>query len=69
MAKPTPLAVREANAAHMLDMQRKDFRRLVSQGALPPPVQVAGEVELWIVDDLRAILTGSAARPEQDFEL
>ncbi|MDF1717843.1 MAG: hypothetical protein P1U75_14400 [Antarcticimicrobium sp.] len=69
MTKVTQIAVREANAARMLDIQRSDFRRLVSLGALPPPVTVAGDIELWLVDDLRAILTGSAARPSQDFEL
>ncbi|MCZ4351572.1 hypothetical protein O4H61_03500 [Roseovarius aestuarii] len=65
-----PLAVSEATAARMLDMAGTKFRELVKLGALPPPVKLAGGIERWRYDDLRAILDGSAARPaEQDFEL
>lgn len=63
----TLLAVRESKAAAMLDLPVSKFTRLVSEGALPPPVRIGGETR-WRVDDLRAILSGQAARPSDDFE-
>jgi len=69
MAAIQPAALREANAAAFLDMSVSRFRKLVSCGALPGPVKVAEGVERWRADDLRAILSGTAARPSEDFEL
>ena len=63
-----PLAVREATAARMLDMPAAEFRQLVAEGALPPPCRVGGH-ERWRVNDIEAILDGSAALPYEDFEL
>lgn len=65
----TPLAVREKTAARMLDMSQADFQRLVKDGALPGPTRI-GDVTLWRVADLEAILSGDAARPgDQEFEM
>ncbi|WP_323764574.1 helix-turn-helix domain-containing protein [Marinovum sp.] len=65
----TPLAVREKTAAQMLDLKPADFRRLVEEGALPGPARI-GDVILWRVADLEAILSGSAADPgNQEFEM
>ena len=63
MADVMPIAVRDATAARMLDLPLAEFLRLVSAGALPGPKHV-GDNELWLVDDLRAILSGDAARPD-----
>ncbi len=64
-----PIAVRESNAAAMVDMSVEKFRKLVQNGAFPGPVALLDGTERWLVDDLRAILTGKAAIPDQDFEL
>lgn len=69
MASIQPAALREANAAAFLDMSVTRFRKLVRCGALPGPVKLADDVERWRADDLRAILSGNAARPSEDFEL
>lgn len=69
MGKHEPAAFREANAAAYLDLSVSRFRKLVSSGALPRPVRLADGVERWRTDDLRAILSGEAARPAEDFEL
>ncbi len=42
MGKVSPLAVRAQTAAAMLDMPPADFKRLVDEGALPPPVHIGG---------------------------
>lgn len=62
------LAAAERTAARMLDLPVAAFRKLVSEGALPPPLRIGG-YERWRVDDLRAILDGSAALPDEDFEI
>ena len=69
MASIQPVALREANAAAFLDLPVTRFRKLVQCGALPGPVRLAEGVERWRADDLRAILSGKAARPSEDFEL
>lgn len=69
MALIEPAALREANAAAYLDLPVTRFRKLVSSGAFPGPVRLADNLERWRVDDLRAILTGEAARPTEEFEL
>ncbi|MBZ4022881.1 hypothetical protein CKO11_10455 [Rhodobacter sp. TJ_12] len=67
MSRRTPfLAVKEATAARMLDMRTNEFRRLVQLGALPQPIELAGQVLRWRVSDLEAILTGAV--PEEGFE-
>ncbi|AHD00454.1 hypothetical protein METH_06675 [Leisingera methylohalidivorans DSM 14336] len=52
-----------------MDLSVTKFRNLVRRGALPGPVRLADGVERWRADDLRAILSGTAARPSEDFEL
>jgi hypothetical protein len=52
----------------MLDMSLKEFWSLVACGALPGPT-IIGTYKLWIVSDLEAILSGVAARPEEEFTL
>lgn len=69
MNTPTPpLAVRDTTAAKMLDMPAAEFRRLVNDGALPPPCSVGGH-HRWRVADINAILNGNAALPNEDFDL
>lgn len=63
-----PLAVRDRTAARMLDLPTSEFRNLVAQGALPPPIQIA-QHRLWRVDQIEAIVNGDAALPNQDLEL
>lgn len=65
----TPAAMREANAAAYLDLPIAKFRTLVKLGALPRPVRIADGIERWRSDELRAILNGDAAMPDEDFEL
>lgn len=63
-----PIAVGEKTAAAMLDMTIRDFTELVSTGALPGPKDIGGH-KRWMVSELEAILTGSAARPREAFEI
>jgi hypothetical protein len=66
--KHEQIFARETTAAAMLDMPASEFRRLVDQGALPPPVTLAGH-KRWRVEDLHKIASGEAARPHDDFEV
>ena len=68
MSKLTPLFVRSSTAARMLDMPATEFRRLVGNGALPPPVRI-GDHERWHVAQLEAIVRGAAALPDEEFDL
>ena len=68
VSRHTPIFVRATTAAAMLDMSTAEFRRLVAAGALPPPVGIGGH-ERWHVAQIEAMLSGIAARPNQDFEL
>ena len=68
MAKIEPIAVTEKTAAAMLDMKVRDFCDLVAEGALPGPTYIGGH-QRWMVCDLKAILTGEAARPKEAFEI
>lgn len=54
----TPLVARDVTAAKLLDMKPEEFRRLVEEGALPPP----GPLGRWDVEELRRIARGDAAR-------
>ncbi len=67
--RPKPIAVREVTAAAMFDISASKFRGLVECGALPPPKEIGG-ITLWRVADLDAVLSGHAAKPneDQDFE-
>lgn len=58
----------EASAAKMMDMKPVEFRALVDNGALPPPVRI-GDFERWEVDALAQIQRGDPARPEEGFDL
>lgn len=61
----TALAVSDRKAAAMLDMTRTEFLDLVNKGALPRPRRI-GHHERWPVEELQAILSGTAARPEEE---
>jgi hypothetical protein len=67
-SSPT-IAAREPNAAASLDLPVTKFRQLVHLGALPKPVTLADGTELWLLEDLIAILKGKTALPDQEFEL
>ncbi|PRZ45000.1 hypothetical protein [Tritonibacter scottomollicae] len=68
MSRRTPLlAVKEATAARMLDMHTNEFRNLVQIGALPQPIDLAGQVMRLRVSDLEAILSGAV--PDEGFEI
>lgn len=64
MVHPRPVAVNEKNAAAMLDINRTEFRRLVSVGALPRPSLIGGRLERWAVSQLEGILTGATMSDE-----
>lgn len=68
MTAPRPLAVADRTAAKMLDMPLARFRQYVEQGALPKPCRIGGD-ERWRVADLDAILSGTAALPNEDFSM
>lgn len=61
------ILAKESTAAAMLDMPVTEFRRLVEVGALPKPTSLAGH-HRWLVEDLKRIVSGDAARPDEDFE-
>lgn len=58
MTRIAPLFVSDRSAAAMLDMKLDRFRALVAAGALPTPCRIAGDVERWDVDELRATIKG-----------
>ena len=64
-----PLAVNDTKAAAMLDMSATDFRRLVGQGALPPPKEIGGR-QRWSVAELMAGVSGEGRKAciNDDFE-
>ena len=66
MGRIDRIAVCESKAAKMMDMPVSDFRRLVSAGALPPPVKIL-DVTRWRVSDLESTLSGEAM--SEDFEI
>lgn len=68
MNKAFQIAVRDVTAARLLDLPTPEFLRLVAAGALPPPTKIGGH-DRWLVERLQAILTGDAAKPDQDFTL
>ncbi|PTW51115.1 hypothetical protein C8N38_103358 [Rhodovulum kholense] len=47
-------------------MRTNEFRNLVQIGALPQPIDLAGQVLRWRVSGLEAILTGTV--PDESFE-
>jgi hypothetical protein len=63
--KVEPLFATESTSAALLDMKPAEFRTLVAEGALPPPVRF----DRWCVDTLQTIMNGTAARPQEGFEL
>ena len=63
MPRPTPIAVKEADAAYMFGLKPAQFRGLVECGAMPSPVNVHGFLR-WRVADLEAVLNGEAASEE-----
>ncbi len=67
MTRELPLLAGRTRAARLLDLKPKKFEELVDSGALPRPRNVGGE-EKWVVDELRAIVTGSALDGTGDIE-
>lgn len=68
MTSARPILAKDTTAAKLLDMSTPRFRELVKMGSLPKPVELGGE-ERWIVDDIMAIVTGRAARPDKDEDI
>ncbi len=56
-AARTPLFCRDTNAARLLDMPVRDFRRLVECGSLPGPVRIA-DMERWDMEEVVEVLRG-----------
>ena len=67
MSRPAdiePLAVKIGSVARLIDSSHTTVRRLVKQGALPPPFRLTpGGEPLWWLPDVRARLEGAAGRP------
>ncbi|PIE10018.1 MAG: hypothetical protein CSA72_10410 [Rhodobacterales bacterium] len=68
MTAHRPICLKESGAAKMLDLPVSEFLRLVGVGALPPPVMV-GPHQRWRLSDLEAIVNGTAALPDDGFEI
>ena len=64
-----PLFAKERTAAKLLDMTPQEFRDLVQAGSLPAPMKIGKNHERWSIEDIKAIMNGTAARPQEDFEL
>lgn len=64
----TPLFANDKTTASLLDLKTTEFLKLVDEGALPPPIKI-GKYSRWEVDQIRAIITGNAARPKERFEI
>ncbi|MCT4372557.1 hypothetical protein CLG85_020485 [Yangia mangrovi] len=64
MTKYERLAIRATQAARMLSLSHMEFRRLVGLGVLPAPIFLGG-TELWVVDDLKAILSGADVEQQE----
>jgi hypothetical protein len=59
-----PLAVKISTIARLIDSSHTTVRRLVRQGALPPPFRLTpGGEPLWWLPEVRARLEGAAGRP------
>lgn len=69
MTRHAPILVNEKDAAAMLAMTVKEFRGLVEGGHLPKPLERFPGISRWLVDELRSIATGQAARPDGGLEL
>lgn len=63
-----PVFVRLETAAMLLDMIPKELADLVHHGALPGPRKI-GAHQRWSVEQIKAIVDGTAARPEDEFDL
>ena len=63
-----PLYADEKTTAKLLDLKTTEFLNLVNQGALPPPIKL-GKFARWEVEQIKAILSGKAAQPNERFEL
>ena len=66
MGRYEPIAVQEQTAAAMLDMKPCEFRRLVTDGHLPPPKLIGG-LPRWDTQTLRRIVSGEAVE-NSEFE-
>lgn len=65
MKNRQPLFASERTAAALLDMKPSEFSRLVKEGHLPPPVTIGNGLDRWDVEQLRSIISGSAALGEE----
>lgn len=61
MVAHAPILASESTAARLLDLSLAEFRRLVSEGALPPGREIAPGLIRWDVETLRRIASGQAA--------
>ena len=64
-----PLFANEANAARLFDMKPAEFRDLVERGLLPSGTEIAPGFIRWNCEQLKAIASGVAARPDAGLEL
>lgn len=62
-----PIFVRLETAAKLLDMTPKEFADLVNHGSLPGPCKI-GTHQRWSVEQIKAIVDGTAIRLEDEFE-
>ena len=63
MTTPTPIFANERSAARLLDMKPTQFTRLVEDGHLPKPREIAG-LKRWDIEELRRIIRGDVATQE-----
>lgn len=65
MKKQKPLYATLRTAAALLDMKPGEFEKLVRAGHLPKPLDIGESFERWDVQQLQAIISGSASLGEE----
>ena len=68
MTTVAPLLASERTAAKLLDMNIEEFRRLVHNGHLPKPTEIAPGVLRWDASEFRKLGSGDKIDGMEDIE-